>query len=91
MTHQSTESCLHITSIFKCGAGWLLGTWFANFFQHKLSTDPQFSAQVYRGLIIDKTSLDVELGAVEEEEALQALLNDVRITRSLYKDHDPRV
>ena len=76
---------------FKCGAGWLLGTWFSNFFQHRLSTDPQFSAQVYRGLIIDRTSLDVELGAAEEEEVIQAMLSDVGIARSLYndQDHDP--
>ncbi len=63
-----------------------MGTWFTQFFQHRLSSDPKFQVAAYHDLITDVTRLEVEQGIAEEQEAVSALLNDMRSSRRLFKE-----
>jgi len=66
---------------FKCGAGRLIGLWFLQFFDSKLSHDPTFQATAYRALISDVEQLEVEDGVIQEQEAVSNLIVDLQAGR----------
>ena len=71
---------------FNCGAGWLLGAWYTQFFSKRLSKDPTFSVTAYRDLIQDITRLSVEETEAEEHEVVAGLLTDMRLSRRLFNE-----